>query len=76
MIQQVTKDKNLPVIKLTGLQLLKMGFNVGDIVSVSFSENQIIISKNKETAKLQDMQRKNPSIRKLIDDFELDLLIA
>lgn len=76
MIQQVTKDKNLPVIKLTGLQLLKMGFNVGDIVSVSFSENQIIITKNKETDKLQDMQRKNPSIQKLIDDFELDLLIA
>ncbi len=76
MIQQVTKDKNLPVIKLTGSHLLKMGFNVGDIVSVSFSQNQIIITKNKETDKLQDMQRKNPSIQKLIDDFELDLLIA
>lgn len=76
MILQVTNNNSEPVIKLTGLQLSKMGFNIGDIVSVSFSNNQIIISKNKETAKLQDLERKNPSLKKLIDDLGLELLIA
>ncbi|MBD8349352.1 hypothetical protein [Dysgonomonas sp. HGC4] len=76
MIQQVTNENSEPLIKLMGEQLLKIGFKVGDIINVSFSENQIIISKNKETEKIQALEQRNPSIKKFIDDFELELLTA
>lgn len=74
MILSVTNENNEPVIKLAGSILERHGFNVNDAVSVKFSENQIIISKNEDTAKIQEMERINPCIRKLIDEFGLDLV--
>ncbi len=76
MILSVTMENNEPVIKLTGSKLKECGFNTNDAISVQFSENQIIISKNKDTATIEEMERKNPSIRKLIDEFGLDLLVG
>lgn len=72
MIWEITEENKEPVIKLAGSNLLENGFNVGDIISVSFSENEIIISKNSNTSILQKLQEKNPSLKQLCKEFNLD----
>lgn len=74
MLSQIFEVNSEPVIKLTGLQLKEIGFSIDDIVNISFSDNQIIISKNETTEKLQKLQSRNPSLDKLIRDLNLDIL--
>lgn len=74
MLSQIFEVNSEPVIKLTGLQLKEIGFSIDDIVNISFSDNQIIISKNETTEKLQQMQRRNPSLKKLMSELNLDML--
>ena len=76
IIKQVNEENKEPVIILAGSNLRDAGFEVGDIVSVSFFSGKIIIAKNKSTANLQDMEQKNPSIKKLIQEFDLHLLVG
>lgn len=76
MLIQIVEENSEPVIKITGSELKKRGFNVNDFVLARFSDNQIIISKNNETEKLKEMERKNPSIKKLMDEFGLDLVFG
>lgn len=74
MLSQIFEVNSEPVIKLTGLQLKESGFSVDDIINIKFSDNQIIISKNETTEKLQKLQSRNPSLDKLIRDLNLDIL--
>lgn len=74
MIWEITEENKEPVIKLAGSDLLKNGFKVRDIVSVSFSNNQINISKNNNAEMLKQMQERNPSLKKLCKDFNLDFV--
>lgn len=69
----IKEENKQPVILLSGIDLLKAGFSVGDIVRISFSENTVTIKKDKNTKTLQSMERINPSIKKLCKDFDLDI---
>lgn len=60
-------------INIKGDYLQKYGFNVGDMVKVEVKNNQIIISKNKSTEILTDMQTKNPQLTKLIEILDLQM---
>jgi len=71
MLITITEDNKEPVLMLTGSDLLKNGFKVGDIVNVSFSDNEIVICKNEETAILQQMNEKNPMLSKFIEELNL-----
>lgn len=75
-ILSVANKEGQPLIELLGADLEKSGFNSGDIVSVKFDENIIIICKNQSTNILQDLERKNPSIKKLISEFNLELMVG
>jgi len=61
-------------INLKGDYLQKYGFNEGDMVKVELKNNQIVISKNKATEILTDMQTKNPLIGQLIESLDLHML--
>ena len=60
-------------INIKGEYLKKYGFQIGDIVKVEVKNNQIIITKNKATDFLTDMQMKNPNLIKLIDNLDLQV---
>lgn len=60
-------------INIKGEYLKKYGFNVGDMVKVEVKNNQIVISKNKATEILTDMQTKSPHITKLIEALDLQI---
>ncbi len=75
IIRQIENENNEPVIRLAGSVLTDNGFSADDFVRIEFSNNQIIISKNEETKLLQGMQRTNPSISRLIKEFNLDITI-
>lgn len=66
--------KYTTAINLKGDYLQKYGFNVGDMVKVELKNNQIVISKNKATEILTDMQTKNPLIGQLIESLDLHTL--
>ena len=63
--------KYAPGLNLKGDYLMKYGFEVGDMVRVEISQNQIIISKNNDTAILQRMGMKNPALLTLIENLDL-----
>jgi len=64
--------KYAPGFNLKGDYLRKYGFEVGDMVRVEISQNQIIISKNNDTAVLQCMGMKNPALLRLIESLDLE----
>lgn len=42
--------KSVPMIRISGLWLEKLGFNVGDCVRIKCDKGQLIISRNEEKA--------------------------
>jgi hypothetical protein len=70
-IKTISTDEETPVIELTGLEIEKFGFKLGDFVCIEVVNNQIIISKNEKTKLLTKMERLNPSLKKLVSDFDL-----
>lgn len=65
--------KYAPGINIKGFYLQEYGFEVGDMVRVELSQNQIVISKNEHTELLQSMERKNPALSKLIKQLDLEI---
>lgn len=61
-------------INLKGDYLKDFNFFVGDCVKVKFSQNQIIITKSKETENLTKLQAKNPNLLNLIDNLGLTIV--
>lgn len=60
-----------PGINIKGDYLLKYGFEVGDMVNVEISENQILIQKTEKTKIVTQMGIKNPHLLRLIDELNL-----
>lgn len=58
-------------INLKGDYLKDFNFFVGDCVKVQLSENQIIITKSEETARITMLQAQNPNLLDLIDKLGL-----
>ncbi len=75
LIDNISMQDGQPFFKIGGAELVKHGFNIGDFVSVSLSDNQIVISKNKKTSKLDQMEKVNPSIKLLIKKLGLSVEI-
>lgn len=71
MIDTIKTRNGDPILEIIGTELAKHGFNIGDFVNISLSDNEIIISKNEQTEKLQQMNSVNPSIEKLVKEFGL-----
>jgi len=65
--------KYTPGINLKGEYLKKFGFQVGDMVKVEIRNNEIVISKNKATEILTDMQSKNPALLTLLNGLHLEV---
>lgn len=72
MIWEITEENNEPILKLVGSNLSKYGFKIGDVIKVHFDTNSIKITKSKNTEKLTAMQQRNPSIKKLWEEFNLE----
>lgn len=66
--------KYAPAINLKGFYLKEYGFEVGDMVKVELSQNRIVISKNERTNTLQDMERKNPALIKLLERLDMEII--
>jgi hypothetical protein len=64
----------VPGINLKGRYLKDSGFQSGDFVSVSISENQIVITKTDATEEVSKMIKKNPALAHLIKEFDLSIL--
>lgn len=58
-------------ISLKGDYLKDFNFFVGDCIKVQLSENQIIITKSEETARITMLQAQNPNLLDLIDKLGL-----
>ena len=75
LIDNISVQDGQPFFEIKGVELAKHGFNIGDFVNVSLSDNQIVISKDKQTNKLQEMEKINPSIKLLVKKFGLSVEI-
>lgn len=60
-------------INIAGEWLKKFGFNDGDLVKVSISQNEIKIIKNNATNVLTAFNVKNPELMRLIDNLDLSV---
>lgn len=61
-------------INIIGDYLKEFNFYAGDCVKVELSENRIIITKSKATAKITMLQAQNPNLLKLIDKLGLTMM--
>jgi len=75
---QITEENREPALPLAGSNLSKNGFNVGDVVTVEYSENKIVISKidGEQAQTFKKMVENNPTLLKLSKEFNLDFLVA
>jgi len=71
--RMVQGKKYTPGINLKGEYLKKYGFEVGDMVRVELRENEIVISKNKNTEVLQAMGAENPALLSLVEKLGLEV---
>lgn len=60
-------NKYTSAINIKGEYLKKYGFELGDFVKVSISNNKIVIEKSVSTGLLTCMGVKNPAIFKMIE---------
>ena len=66
-------NKYTSKINIAGEWLKKFGFNDGDLVKVSISQNEIKITKNNATNVLTAFNVRNPQLMKLIENLDLSL---
>lgn len=78
MIMQITEENKEPALQLAGSNLSKNGFNIGDIVTVDYSDNKIVIAKidSEQAQKFKQMAEENPVLLRLSKEFNLDFLVA
>lgn len=63
-------SKNVPAINLQGVYLREHGFEIGDQVRIELFRDEIRIKRMTPEMILKAMTERNPSLRKLVAEFD------